>query len=589
MGVYASILGTLITCLLAGLGVLGYFTVVRRTKAEAQESAKEWFDENAKQLKEQISKLETKVNAAHQSIANTVAGVHEHGQSAKERLERAVQMLQNQMDDRATGDPKALQEAQAVVTDHAEELKKLAENSYSFDDWNARAHAAYAANQLEEAALYWLKASQIPNAGSIRVAQALLCRCITQEQLEQNSEAIATCEDLLHRFGDATEQALHEQVGAALLTKGIAQGKLSQNAEAIATYDDLLCRLSDATEPILLEIVIKALCNKGNAQHRLGQYAQAIATYDELLRNFGDAIEPTLREQVAKALLNKGWGQSLLGQNAEAVSTYDNILLRFGDATELALREYVAKALFNKGVSQDKLGQSEKAIATYDDLLHRFGDATELALCEEVAKALLNKAADHHQLEQNPQAIATYDDLLRRFDVATELVLREKVAMTLFSRGLLQTRLGQNPEAVATFNELLHRFGEAVEPSLCEHVASALNSLGCMDLREAKAKWVDTEVASKLLHQALDRFNHAMAKMGEPWGMALSNRAYVQWLLGNAAQAEVDYAAALRASKDGGLGLYERTLQFFFILPIPEDQGMRDLVDRLWSEYKANP
>jgi hypothetical protein len=74
--------------------------------------------------------------------------------------------------------------------------------------------------------------------------------------------------------------------------------------------------------------------------------------------------------------------------------------------------------------------------------------------------------------------------------------------------------------------------------------------------------------------------------MPQSWGVALGNRAYAQWLLGNFTEAETDFAAGLRAEKFAGQELYEATLKDFDIHPVPEDQGMREMVERLWADYQ---
>jgi len=68
--------------------------------------------------------------------------------------------------------------------------------------------------------------------------------------------------------------------------------------------------------------------------------------------------------------------------------------------------------------------------------------------------------------------------------------------------------------------------------------------------------------------------------------MYLGNRAYVHYLLGRSVQAEADFSAALRAPEYGGRTIYEATLKDLEIHPIPEDQGMRELVERAWATYQ---
>ena len=191
------------------------------------------------------------------------------------------------------------------------------------------------------------------------------------------------------RHGDRAAAARTGRQGAR--QQGVTLGALGRSEEAIAVYDDLLARFGTATELPLREQVARALVNKGVTLGALGRSEEAIAVYDDLLARFGTATELPLREQVARALVNKGVRLGALDRSEDAIAVYDDLLARFGTATELPLREQVARALVNKGVRLGALDRSAEAIAVYDDLLARFGTATELPLREQVAKALFNK------------------------------------------------------------------------------------------------------------------------------------------------------------------------------------------------------
>ena len=94
---------------------------------------------------------------------------------------------------------------------------------------------------------------------------------------------------------------LREPIARALVNKGFTLGALGRSEDAIAVYDDLLGRFGAATEPPLREQVAKALFNKGVRLGALGRSEEEIAVYDDLLARFGAATEPALREIVAEA------------------------------------------------------------------------------------------------------------------------------------------------------------------------------------------------------------------------------------------------------------------------------------------------
>ena len=90
-------------------------------------------------------------------------------------------------------------------------------------------------------------------------------------------------------------------VAGALVSKGITLGELGRSKEAIAVYDDVVGRFGTATEPALRELVANALFNKGGTLSVLDRSNEAIAVYDDLLARFGSATELPLLEWVAKA------------------------------------------------------------------------------------------------------------------------------------------------------------------------------------------------------------------------------------------------------------------------------------------------
>ncbi|MBO9679244.1 MAG: hypothetical protein J7556_13470 [Acidovorax sp.] len=390
-GILTTLLSVGITILLVLGGFLGY----RNAKSEAKEaasdaagaSAKEWFDKQANQLRETIEAMEQKAAQLHVEMDEHAQGVQAHAADVAIALNTAQESIGKTW----AQIPSALDESTKVLAQRDRELKASNEDSYSFDDWNTRAHAAYTSGAMEDAAYFWLKAARVANAGAASVAKVLVNRGITQGQLSQSEAAMATYDEVLRRFGDSAEPALRKQVAMALVNKGSTQGQLNQNEAATATYDEVLRRFGDSAEPALRKQVAMALVHKGIAQGQLNQNEAAMATYDEVLRRFGEAAEPALRKQVAMALVNKGGTQGRLNQNEAAMATYDEVLRRFGDSAEPALRKQVAMALVNKGITQGRLNQNEAAMATYDEVLRRFGDSAEPALRKQVARALVNK------------------------------------------------------------------------------------------------------------------------------------------------------------------------------------------------------
>jgi len=304
-GTLTTLLSVVITVLLVLGGFLGY----RNAKSEAKEaasdvaraSAQEWFDKQAEQLREQIKALGHKAAQLHIEMDGHAQGVQAYAAD----VERAIKTVQESIVKNGAQTPSALADSTKVLAQRDRELKASNEDSYSFDDWNTRAHAAYTAGALEDAAYFWFKAAGVADASATSVAKVLINRGITQGQLSQHEAEIASYDEVLHRFGDAAEPALREQVARALVNKGVTQGQVNQNEAEIATYDEVLRRFGDAAEPALREQVAMALLYKGITQGQMNQNEAAMATFDEVLRRFGNAAEPALRETVARATVNK--------------------------------------------------------------------------------------------------------------------------------------------------------------------------------------------------------------------------------------------------------------------------------------------
>jgi tetratricopeptide (TPR) repeat protein len=311
-----------------------------------------------------------------------------------------------------------------------------------------------------------------------QVAKALINKGVTLSTLNRSDDAVASYDEVVRRFGDASDPPLRERVAKALVNKGITLGKLNRGEDEVTAYDEVLRRFGDASDPPLREPVARALVNKGMRLGTLKRSEDALAADDEVVHRFGDAADPPLRQAVARALINKGVTLGTLNRGEDAVASYDEVVRRFGDASDPPLRERVAKALVNKGIALGKLNGGEDEVAAYDEVLRRFGDASDPPLREQVATALVNKGAALGTLNRSEDEVATYDEVLRRFGNAADPPLREQVARALVNKGVTLGTLGSDEDEVATYDEVVRLFGDASDPQLREHVATALVNKG---------------------------------------------------------------------------------------------------------------
>ena len=389
--------GGFLTLLVLVAGGVGWVSVRDRTREETRETAKKWFDDKAGEMEREIAALRQRAQESQDLIEKLKRDAVSHFQSATDDVhEKAAEVMAELQ--KNISNPSGKTSGEAPLAKDGEALKQLEqairnkpEADYNFDDWNTRAFSALYKKDLEGAVRYWKSAADASDATDTQIAQSLFNAGVAFGQMNRSEEEIAIYDEVVKRFGDATEAALREQVATALFNKGFRFGEMNRNEDAVAVYDEVVQRFGGAPEVGLRELVAKALVNKGATFDQMSRRENAIAVYDEIVKRFGDAPEAALREQVAKALFNKGVALGQMNRREDEIAIYEEVVQRFGAAPEAALREQVAKALVNKGVAFSKMSRSEDAVAVYDEIVKRFGAALEAALREQVAKALNGK------------------------------------------------------------------------------------------------------------------------------------------------------------------------------------------------------
>jgi len=183
---------------------------------------------------------------------------------------------------------------------------------------------------------------------------------------------------------------------AGIFYAAIALGALGHIEEEIEVYNDVVRRFGEATEVSLREPVAMALFNKGITLGQLKRSEEAIEVYNDVVRRFGEATEASLRERVAKALVNKGVTLGELERSEEEIEVYNDVVRRFGEATEVSLRERVAKALVNKGVTLGQLKRREEAFTVLCEAWRKRGvlSAEQLVVLEKAFRIIGRSPAE---------------------------------------------------------------------------------------------------------------------------------------------------------------------------------------------------
>ncbi len=171
----------------------------------------------------------------------------------------------------------------------------------------------------------------------------------------------------------------HAPVAWALFNKGVTLGILGRPQEALGSYDELLHRFGSATQSQGTKVGGLTLPDWLKGDRQLGAQQQE---------------EAEVREPVAWALFNRGVILKSLGHMPDAVAVFDELLKRFSEVKETTferltrpewlqgsseadphqkeLRVQVAWALLNKATALGTLGRTQESLGTYDELLHRF-------------------------------------------------------------------------------------------------------------------------------------------------------------------------------------------------------------------------
>jgi tetratricopeptide (TPR) repeat protein len=263
---------TLFTIIFAGIsiliGIAAYFTA----ESNARKAAKKWLDDNGDEIKKKIERMYNEVKEKHEEAINVIQDI--------------TKATQTQID--------------KVAEDVAEDDEKL-----GFNYWYKKGLNAYFKKDLNGAATFFDKAAK-STTDQVEIARTMVNKGVALRMLGRPEESIAIYNELIARFGGASEGGLREQVVKAMFNKGVTLGMLEKPKEAIAIYDELIRLFGTASEAGIREEVVKATVNKGGALGMLGQFEAAIAIYDELITHFGSVSEAGICEQVAKAHNSKG-------------------------------------------------------------------------------------------------------------------------------------------------------------------------------------------------------------------------------------------------------------------------------------------
>ena len=383
-GVIAGLLGLLVTTLIAVGGISGYFSVREKITRDAIHISEQWFSKHEGELKTEIDTLRKSVALqAAQSLEEMQAHIAVVRAAATETVDMQANLDRSLRS--TSGDTRTRSTA---VESLAEQLKKQPEASYSFEDWDTRAFASYAAKDYESALYFWGKASEIPNVGRERAARAALNKGAMLSQLMRSEVAIDAYSVLIAEYLAETDPAIRLHVAKAMLNKGVMLDGLKRVEEEIVVYDELISTYEADPSPALQEQVASAMLNKGVAFGKTKRSDEEVEIYDALIAKFdGNLVQP-LRELVAMAIVNKGEALRKQKKLEAAIAVFDLVIAKYGSDSSIAMKVQMAKASSTKAAALGELSRFEESDAIYESLIVKLKAVSAPELREEVGSAL---------------------------------------------------------------------------------------------------------------------------------------------------------------------------------------------------------
>jgi len=121
------------------------------------------------------------------------------------------------------------------------------------------------------------------------------------------TKALSLFDDLLDRFGDATDEDVRLRVASALRQKAYALSVLGRVEEEIATYDEMARRFAAAdTAPRIRRVVADGLARKAATLEPLGRLSEAIDALDDAIVLLHGSEDPKHVKQHLSNVVERG-------------------------------------------------------------------------------------------------------------------------------------------------------------------------------------------------------------------------------------------------------------------------------------------
>ncbi len=302
--------------------IIGGFSIARRAKQEANETAKEWLEGQKNEIREQVKETtDSELEKFREEFTTKL-------QEAEKQLDEAKQKFDALYQEKSEDLNGLFKQAERQFSEQSSGTENQVKQSFSEETRNKLSEAAGSKPPEERNAEDWLQ-SAIASSASEKYQEAI--------------EALEKAENLLISQS-GTNTLLFTRI---LLQKGFCLGQLNDLKKAVETNNQLIARFEHSESIAILGHVAMAMRNKGNTLRHLNKPEDAIDTYKQLITKFENSDSTTILQQVATAICNKGVTLGELDKSEEAFDTYSQVVEKFKGNEDSEIKKQVSNALAN--------------------------------------------------------------------------------------------------------------------------------------------------------------------------------------------------------------------------------------------------
>ena len=373
-----------------------------------------------------------------------------------------------------------------------------------------------------------------------RIAKQLCMKAVAHGQRKDFKAVVATCNEVLERFGVSDAPEVQRWAAQASVLKGRALTDLGDSKAAAAALGEAFERFGASDAPEVQRWAAAASVIKGLALTDLGDSGAAAAAFGEAFERFGASDAPEVQRWAAQASVLKGRALTDLGDSGAAAAALGEAIERFGASDAPEVQQWAAAASVRKGLALTDLGDSKAVAAAFGEAFERFGTSDAPEVQRWAAAASVIKGLALTDLGDSKAAAAALGEAFERFGASDAPEVQRWAAQASVLKGRALTDLGDSKAAAAAFGEAFERFGASDAPEVQRWAAQASvrKGLALTDLGDSKA-------AAAAFDEALERFGASDAPEVQRWAAqasALKGRALTDLGDSGAAVATFDEA-----------------------------------------------